>query len=656
VKNRWDDTEAQGHEGLLESCAYASRLLGGEPSLVLQGGGNSSVKQRQVDAYGEEIETLWIKASGSDLADVTTEGFVPLRLEAIRRMLDVEVMSDTVMKNELRSAMLDVAAPSPSVEAMVHAAIRDTAVLHTHADALLAISNTRDGRVRIESIFGGRVVVVPYHRSGFRVGRATALALAGGISEDTVGIVLMNHGLFTFGASPKQAYDRMIDLVSEAEAYIAENARRDETTPDVGEPPYVDRLELAALRTQVSKVAGRPFIVERHTDAVSWAFSQRVDLAALAGRGPATPDHVIWTKPTPMFGRDAAAFADAYTRYYEERRHRATVTRMLDPAPRVILDEEFGMLTAGPDVAAADAAGAIYLQTIEVIGDAESLGGYVTLSPDDFFDVEYWELEQAKLQRSAAEGEFTGEVAIVTGAASGIGRGCAEELLQLGAAVVGIDINPDVVDTFDDAAFLGIPCDVTDAEAVSLALDAAVQRFGGVDMLVAAAGLFPESAPIAAYDPAAWRTAMAVNVDALVLLFSLVHPLLVLSPRGGRVTVIGSKNVAAPGPGASAYSASKAAANQLTRVAAFEWAPDGIRVNSVHPDAVFDTGLWSEQLLAERSSRYGMSIEEYKRRNLLGVEITSADVGAVVAVTLGSSFSTVTGAHIPIDGGNDRVI
>jgi NAD(P)-dependent dehydrogenase (short-subunit alcohol dehydrogenase family) len=193
-------------------------------------------------------------------------------------------------------------------------------------------------------------------------------------------------------------------------------------------------------------------------------------------------------------------------------------------------------------------------------------------------------------------------------------------------------------------------------EETAAALDRGVERFGGVDMVVAAAGLFPESAPISAHDPTAWHKAMSVNVDGLIQLLALVHPLLVCAPKGGRLTVIGSKNVRAPGPGASAYSASKAAANQIARVAALEWAPDGIRVNSVHPDAVFDTALWTPQLLAERAKRYGMSIEDYKRRNLLGVEITSAAVGEVVATTLGGVFAPITGAHMPIDGGNERVI
>jgi NAD(P)-dependent dehydrogenase (short-subunit alcohol dehydrogenase family) len=314
------------------------------------------------------------------------------------------------------------------------------------------------------------------------------------------------------------------------------------------------------------------------------------------------------------------------------------------------------MVSAGPDVHAEAAAADIYLQIISVIEQAEGLGGYSALPAGDIFNLEYWELEQLKLDRVRDDGEFTGEVAVVTGANSGIGRGCALALLERGAAVLGFDINPNVDDMTDHPAYLGVPCDLSSLDQTAAALDIGVERFGGVDMLVAAAGLFPESSPISAHDPAAWRRAMSVNVDGLVQLLSLMHPLLLHAPGGGRVAVIGSKNVAAPGPGASAYSASKTAANQIARVAALEWAKDGIRVNSVHPDAVFDTALWTPELLAERAERYGMTIPEYKRRNLMSIEITSAAVGDVVATMLGDVFAPITGAHIPIDGGNERVI
>jgi NAD(P)-dependent dehydrogenase (short-subunit alcohol dehydrogenase family) len=448
----------------------------------------------------------------------------------------------------------------------------------------------------------------------------------------------------------------MIDLVTEAEEYLEKNSVGGGSPTPTVVPPAIPRTELAQLRKEISTVAGRPFIMRRHHDDVSWAFSQRPDLAVLATQGPVTPDHVIWTKRVPLLGRDVETYAKEYLAYFEEHSVGRESLRMVDPAPRVVLDRELGMLSVGPDTAAAGAAGDIYLHTISVIEQAIGLGGFSTVAPRDIFDLEYWELEQAKLDRVRSDGEFAGEVALVTGAASGIGRACARELLDRGAAVIGFDINRTVVDAFEDAAYFGFPCDLTSISATAAGLDAGVERFGGVDMVVAAAGLFPESAPLSAHDPAAWRRAMSVNVAGLVQLLSLIHPLLKQAPSGGRVAVIGSKNVAAPGPGASAYSASKAAANQIARVAALEWAGDGIRVNSVHPDAVFDTALWTSKLLAERAEHYGMTVDEYKRRNLMGIEITSAAVATVVATMLGDVFAPITGAHIPIDGGNDRVI
>lgn len=655
MQNRWNEAEAAALQGPLEECVYSSRLLGADPALVLHGGGNASVKLSEENLYGEPVDVLYVKASGWDMADIEIGGFAPLDLGRVRRLVELDDLSDTAMLNELRGARLDVNAPSPSVEAILHAVIPNRAVQHTHPNALLAISNTVGGQARIRELYGDRVVVVPYAMSGFRIANAAARAFAAEATGRTEGVVLMNHGIFTFGESSREAYDRMIDLVRVAEEYLAAGAGGGATPEPGSRPVEVDRIELATLRRDISEAAGRPCIVRRHRDPASWAFSQRPDVAAVSQQGVATPDHVIWTKRVPLLGTDVATYAKDYEAYFDE--HVAgRALRMLDPAPRVILDRELGMVTAGPDVDAERAAGDIYLQTIDVIEQAEGLGGYTALSAGDMFDFEYWELEQLKLDLVPHEGEFTGEVAVVTGANSGIGRGCALALLERGAAVIGLDINPAVTGMTDNPAYIGVRCDLASMEETAAALDVGVERFGGVDMLVAAAGLFPESSPIAAHDPAAWRIAMAVNVDGLIQLLSLIHPLLLLAPGGGRVVVIGSKNVAAPGPGASAYSASKTAANQIARVAALEWAPDGIRVNSVHPDAVFDTALWTPQLLAERASRYGMTIEEYKRRNLMSVEITSAAVGGVVAMMLGDVFSMITGAHIPIDGGNERVI
>ncbi|HKA43351.1 MAG TPA: SDR family oxidoreductase, partial [Burkholderiales bacterium] len=383
----------------------------------------------------------------------------------------------------------------------------------------------------------------------------------------------------------------------------------------------------------------------------------RADIEDVALQGPATPDHVLRTKRVPMIGRDVAAFSAAYRRYFEAHAPRAKEPKtMLDPAPRVVLDPELGMCALGRTARDAAMVSDIYRHTMDVIERAALLGGYRALPAGDIFDVEYWDLEQAKLRKGGQPAIFAGEVALVTGAASGIGRACVDALLQRGASVIGLDINPAVVGLHERTDFLGIRCDVTAEGEVLSALEDGVGWFGGLDMLILNAGIFPGGAQIAKLDTVEWRKVMEVNLDANLVLMRECHALLALAPRRGRVVIVGSKNVAAPGPGAAAYSASKAALNQLARVAALEWGASGIRVNVLHPNAVFDTAAWSEQVLAARAAHYGVSVQEYKQNNVLKTEITSRDVAELAAEMCGPAFSKTTGAQVPVDGGNERVI
>ncbi|MGA8054565.1 MAG: SDR family oxidoreductase, partial [Burkholderiales bacterium] len=387
------------------------------------------------------------------------------------------------------------------------------------------------------------------------------------------------------------------------------------------------------------------------------AFARHPDVERVSQQGTATPDHVIRTKRVPMLGADVDAYAAAYREYFERNAPLAIEPKsMLDPAPRVVLDARFGMAAVGRTAKDAAIVAELYDHTIDVILRAEGLGGWRALREQDLFDVEYWDLEQAKLRKGGKPLPFGGEVAMVTGAASGIGKAAVTAFLARGAAVVGLDLNPAVEKLHERTDFLGIACDITDEAAASRALDRAVFAFGGIDVLVLNAGMFAASRSIKDLGGEEWRKVMTVNLDANLGLLRACHPLLRLAPGGGRVAVIGSKNVPAPGVGAAAYSASKAALNQLARIAALEWGVDGIRVNTLHPDAVFDTGLWTPEVLAERAKRYGLTVEQYKKRNVLRTEVTSRDVAELAAELCGPLFAKTTGAQVPIDGGNERVI
>jgi len=662
IESLWSDEEAAQHAraGELGLRVYTSRLLGRDKSLVLHGGGNTSVKVREPNLFGEDEEILYVKGSGWDLETIEAAGFSPVRLAPARRLATLPRLSDPQMVNELRASMTRASAPTPSVEAILHAVLPFKYVDHTHADAVVTVTNTPDGEARIRAIYGDSVVVIPYVMPGFDLARLCAERFPAEAGPATIGMVLMHHGIFSFGATAREAYERMIHLVGLAEEEIAKGgAWALGPFPETTTEP--DPLEIARLRRDVSQAAGFPLLLAVHGDARSLAFARREDVARVSQQGPATPDHVIRTKRLPLVGRDVDAFARAYREYFDRHNAGAAAPKtMLDPAPRVILDPALGLAAAGRTAKDAAIAAEIYEHTMDVIERAERLGGWRALSSRELFDMEYWDLEQAKL---AAAGKpamfaamFAGEVALVTGAASGIGRAAVDALLARGAAVAGLDVDPRIEALLLRRDFLGFRCDVTVEAALTAALARTVSTFGGLDLLILNAGIFPASRKIAELSLDEWDRVLRVNLDANLVLMRLAHPLLKLAPAGGRVVVIGSKNVPAPGPGAAAYSASKAALHQLARVAALEWGKDGIRVNTLHPNAVFDTGVWTGEVLASRAAAYGLTVEEYRKNNVLGVEVTSRDVAELAAELCGPRFAKTTGAWIPVDGGNERVI
>ncbi len=660
MNSSWNDVEAAQFQGDLGLRVYTSRLLGRESALVLHGGGNTSVKIVERDLVGADETILYVKGSGTDLARIDAAGFSPVRMAHLLALARLPALSDPQMVNELRTHMTRATAPTPSVEAILHAIVPHKFVDHTHADAVLTVTNSTEAAERVREIYGDSVVVIPYVMPGFDLARLCAERLAAGLGPRTVGMVLMNHGIFSFGETARESYERMIALVTKAEEYLARARAWDlpaRRAPATGAAAAPSRREIAALRRAVCDAAAAPMVLAVHDDPRSLAFARRGDVAQLSQQGPATPDHVIRTKRVPLLGRDVERYAAEYRNYFEEHAPAARDRKtMLDPAPRVILDPELGVVAAGRSAQDAAIVFEIYAHTMDVIERAALLGGYRALPARDLFDVEYWDLEQAKLRAAGKPLPFAGEVALVTGAASGIGRACVESLLVRGAAVVGLDLSPTVLQQHARPNYLGLVCDVAITEQLGAALDGCVRAFGGLDMLVLNAGIFPAGRRIEALADDEWRKVLRVNLDANLALLREAHPLLQLSTRGGRVVVIGSKNVPAPGPGAAAYSASKAALTQLARVAALEWAGAGIRVNTLHPDAVFDTGVWTPEVLVARAQSYGMTVEQYKTKNLLRTQIRSRDVAELAAELCGDLFAKTTGAQIPIDGGNERVI
>jgi rhamnose utilization protein RhaD (predicted bifunctional aldolase and dehydrogenase)/NAD(P)-dependent dehydrogenase (short-subunit alcohol dehydrogenase family) len=660
VSSGWDQTQADSFPGALGERIYSSRLLGADPALVLHGGGNTSVKLPRTDVFGQEQEILYVKCSGHDLATIGADGFTGLELEAVRRLAALDQVADDVAGAELRRTAIDPAMPAPSVEALLHAVLPHRYVDHTHALSTLMLTNTPSGEQHVRAAYGSSALVIPYIRPGHGLARLSAELIEAELTEEMIGLVLMNHGLVSFGESAREAYERMLELVALADRYRTTRARPAQSgaeTATVSDQQSSLGLKVARLRAELSSAAGRPLTVRRDPRPQTLAFARRADVATISQSGPATPDHVLWTKRVPMLGRDVSAYAEAYRGYYEE--HREAVLgdeqlAMLDPAPRVVLDPELGLCTAGRSPRETLVASDLYRQTIDLILAAESLEQYQALPARDIFALEYWASEQAKLLRP--QPELAGQTVIITGAASGIGAACVEAFVARGASVCGLDISPAVESLVSGPSYLGLACDVTDEDQIAAALERCALSFGGVDMLVLSAGVFPPSQRVSGLAIEDWRRTFAVNTDANLSLLRLAHPYLALAPAGGRVVIVASKNVPAPGPGAAAYSASKAALTQLARVAALEWGADGIRVNVLHPNAVFDTGIWTDEVISARAAQYGLTPEQYRTNNLLGTEVSSRDVAELACAMCGAAFARTTGAQVPIDGGNERVV
>ena len=659
MENLWQEEESRrfAHSDLAMRV-YTSRLLGRSDELVLHGGGNTSVKSTQTNIFGQEEDILFVKGSGWDLKTIEEEGFSPARLQTLLRLGRLPSMTDTEMARELKASMTNPNSPSPSIEAILHALIPCKFVDHTHTDAVVALSNSPEGKEILEALYGKTVLILPYIMPGFVLATQVYEATKEIDWANLEGIVLMHHGLFTFNDDAKESYDKMIELVTKAEDHLKSIGAFDKLAEAVYQPSSADYLSLAQARQAASLHHKAPMLASWKMDSKNVGFSSLENIDDIATRGPLTPDHTLQTKRTPAILADNPSegvntFAEDYLKYFEKNNDGSL--SCLDPAPRYAIWKGKGTVVFSANTKKKKIISDMVEHTIRAIQWGEALGGWTVLSEEEIFELEYWELEQAKLKLAPAKSEFDGKIALVTGAASGIGKACVEAFVSKGAAVIAIDINPKIKDTFEQPGVLGCICDITDDHSIQQAINAGVGAFGGIDIVVSNAGSFPKSATLENLESDFLQRTMEINFNGHVSIMRACTPFLKLG-YDPSIILMTSKNVPAPGPGAGAYSAAKSALTQMGRVAAMELGNDGIRVNMLHPNAVFDTGIWSEDVLKSRARNYGLSIDEYKRNNILRTTITSHDVANLVLTVCDKGFSKTTGSQIPIDGGNERVI
>ena len=673
MKNLWDpEAVAQFEENTLQLRVYTSRLLGQNSDLVLHGGGNTSVKIQQTNLFGEAEDILYVKGSGCDLATIDEDGFTPLLLKTLRKLAALENISDVEMIRQQQMAKSNPDAPNPSVEALLHAIIPFDWIDHTHADAVVTLTNTPEGNELIRKIYGERLLLIPYVMPGFKLSRKVFEMTTKIDWTQFEGMILLNHGIFSFGDTALESYTRMIDLVSLAEDFLAKNSTLTNTATTESVPGKAELLKLACIRRKVSAIRGTGSLAQLNFSTEARTFAKLTNVKEIATRGPITSDHLIRTKSVPAIidpenpQRSLDEFSSAYKAYFE--RHTNGEQKCLDSAPRWAVWPGHGTISFGANLTESGIVSDIAEHTVKAIQLAENLtsegssGRWQPVSEKHLFEAEYWVLQQAKLKSENVNqgeqktiSEFQGKIAIVSGAASGIGLACARELFAQGAVVVGLDLNPEISKIFCEPGMLGLQCDVTDQKAVIEAVAETVRQFGGIDILVLNAGTFPAGQTIEEMGEQTWSRSLEINLTAPQQLLQACVPFLKegLDPA---VVFMASRNVPAPGAGASAYSVPKAGQTQLARIAALELGKFGIRVNILHPDCVYDTGLWTPDALERSAKRYGLTVEQYKSRNILKIDVKTKEVARMVCAMSGAVFAKTTGAQIPIDGGSERVI
>jgi rhamnulose-1-phosphate aldolase/alcohol dehydrogenase len=662
----------------LDALVYASRMIGEESDLVLWGGGNSSTKVMAKDHLGRDARVLWVKSSGSDMRTIVPNQFTPLRLDELLPLMKRNEMTDEEMVAYQTRCMMEPTSPKPSIETLLHAFLPALHVYHTHADSICALTDTPDSPRMIQQVFGHDVILVPYLRPGFQLAKLVVEAYER--NPGLRAIVLDKHGLVTWGDVPKVAYLETIKIVSEAERFIRRRSSRAALPPIRAGESRTDRRRIAAAIAPVIRgaiSANRRMVITYDDSARILQFVNRQNAERLSQIGPFTPDHMLHTKALPLFlklpdkrdpdgvkvaaDRAVEKYRKEYVTYFN--RYKTPGVTMLDPYPRVILVAGVGMFTTGKNRRASRITHDLYLHTMSVIMQASAIDSYVSITPKEICDFEYWPMENFKLTLLPPEKMLSRRIALVTGAAGALGRAIAARLVEEGASVVLTDVNERETRTLSaklnaqsgEENTVAIPMNVADEASVRKAFQEAILAYGGLDIVVSNAGI-ARSAPVDQLALRDWQESFDVNATGHFLVCREAMRLFKTQGLGGNVVVIATKNVPAPGKDFGAYSASKAAQAQLARVLAIEGAEFGIRANMVNPDAVIEgSGIWTEEIKQARAKAYGIPASQFQQymvdRTLLKVKVSADDVAEAVLFLASDRSAKTTGAMIPVDGG-----
>ncbi|MCK0472911.1 bifunctional aldolase/short-chain dehydrogenase [Halalkalibacter sp. APA_J-10(15)] len=681
VQNLWDEANAETLKPGLDELVYRSNLIGTDRAVCNWGGGNTSMKTTVKDFRGRDVEVMWVKGSGSDLATMGAKNFTGLNLEDIRPLIERDEMSDEEMVAYLTHCMIDHTHPRASIETLLHAFLPFKHVDHTHPDAIISLCCAHNGKELAKEIFGDRFVWVPYVRPGFTLSKMIAEGVE--LNPNAELVLMEKHGLVVWGDTAQESYDKTISVINEAEAFINKQAK--------GKQPFggqkyqsltgEEQQELLAQVMPVIRGAisdEKKMLLTYDTGDKIVEFVNSYDAAELSQVGAACPDHLVHTKMKPLFvdwdpssknveslieaiKTGVETFKSEYQNYFNENKNEGDV--MFEPAPRVILIPGIGMVNTGKNVTMANVSGALYHRAISVMKGTTALGTFVSLNENESYNIEYWPLELYKLSLAPAEAEFSRQVAFVTGGAGGIGSETCRQFVEQGAHVVIADLNlegaekvaSDINEQYGDKRALAVKMDVTSEEQVQVALKQATLAYGGIDIIVNNAGL-ATSSPIEETTLKEWNLNMDVLGTGYFLVAREAFKVMKGQGIGGSMVFIGSKNSVYAGKNASAYSSVKALEVHLARCIAAEGGQYGIRVNSVLPDAVLQgSAIWGSRWREERAAAYGIEPdqleEHYRKRTTLLVNIYPKDIAESILFFSSSKAAKTTGCMITVDGG-----